>query len=465
MDRLKVKVRPISEDEIDILESRLRRYTTETHRDRFEEQQRGETTYLVAWYGAEPAGYARVKWQPGFMMGLVLRNTPTIGDVTVREDLRSKGVGSQIMKAAEDLARARGLSRLALGVEVDNALAIDFYHRRGYFDAGIPPDRSGRYLLGEGELWHQGDMCICLVKDLNPGPAALAVARAKINLAHRVGPRRRDGFHSVSTVLGSITLADEITFRPGRAVSITSAAGLQDDLPETPDLVETTLKFGARRSARAKGMGASVVKRIPLGAGMGGGSADAAAALLFLHTRDPSAFPRDVLVKKARRLGADVPFSLSGGLAAGSGRGDRLHPLHSRRRLWWVVGVPNFRLSTKEVYRRYDASFSPEAGTRPAGVTPLEKALAAGDLSAIAANLLNDLEGPAFEMRPELQSLKNSMIASGAHGAVMTGSGSAIIGLCETEGEAAKVAQKARRYFSRVEVTASTAAGAEMVAT
>lgn len=464
MDRLAVEVRPLAEDEVEVLEKRLPRYTTERHRDRFEEQQRGETTYLVAWLGDQPAGYARLKWQPTLLMGLIMKNTPTVGDLTVKEDLRGRGVGTQIMQAAEDLARSMGYSRLALGVEVDNARAVDFYHRLGFFDAGIPPDRTSRYLLGEGELWHEGDRCICLSKDLVPGDVVQALGRAKVNLYLGVGARRRDGFHSVKTVMQSITLADELRVGPGRGVAIAWAAGLDGDRPERPDLVERTLRFAQRRSPRIKGLGALVTKRIPLRSGLGGGSADAAAALRVVESLDPVSLPPDLIARQAKRLGADIPFCLHGGTALGTGKGDRLTFLDSRARLWWVVGMPEFTLSTEEVYRRFDALNAGYDGpVRAAKLPGLKRALSAGDVAAIAARLYNGLEPAAFEIKPELQHLKDTMLDAGASGAVMTGSGSAIIGLCESEAEAVTVAQKVRTVFSRVEVAASARAGAEVV--
>jgi len=201
--------------------------------------------------------------------------------------------------------------------------------------------------------------------------------------------------------------------------------------------------------------------------------------LTALATLDPETFNQEVLIRMARSIGADVKFCLNGGLALGTGVGDRLKPLDCPTRLWWVVGISDFSLSTAQVYGQFDllaersanadvgAAGAPVGGSgsrlSAAGVAGLTRALGEGDLASIACKLRNDLEPAAFELAPALEGLKQAMNDSGAMASVMSGSGSAILGLCGTEGEATAVALKARNHFQRVEVTVSTKTGAEAV--
>lgn len=466
-----ISVRPLASDEIEAVESKLRRYTSETHRHRFDEQQSGQTTYLVAWLDGEPAGYARIKWRPTFMMSLALPNTPSIGDVTVKPDLRSLGIGSQMMAAAEALVASRGFQRLALGVGPDNARAIDFYHRRGYFDSGISPDRSRKYLLEDGEWWQEAQECICLVKQLDRGRRILVVARGKLNLYLRVSDRRADGYHTIETVMQSISLADELALQPSTSffVSTEWAAGLSGALPDRPDLAERAILMSKRSLAPGQKAAGKLIKRIPIGAGLGGGSADAAAALCGLGAMYQEVRPADVQ-RRARRLGSDVPFCLHGGTAVGKGLGARLTRVPCKKPLWWVLGLSPIQMPTRSVYQRYDA-LQQGSGSKPAQLPAPARTmqellgyLKCGDLGGIAACLHNDLETAAFDIEPRLAGLKNDLSEAGVMGAVMTGSGSAIMGLCESQSSAVEAARKARRRFSRVEVVFSTSQGAEVSA-
>lgn len=295
------------------------------------------------------------------------------------------------------------------------------------------------------------------------------IGRAKVNLWLAIVGRRPDGYHDIETVMQSISLADELTITPAEhsEVSIRWADGLEGPVPTAPDIVQRTV--AAARLQRPERPSITVEKRIPVGAGLGGASADAAAALVGLarlESRDPErSLPVEVL---AGRLGADVPFCLQGGVALATGIGDRLTPLVCPSTLWWVIGISDAALATAKVYQRYDELVPqggrPSGNGQPAGTTAaLANALSAGDLDGIAANLANDLEIAAFDLMPELKGLKQAMVESGALGAIMTGSGSAIIGLCRDEEHAHRVASRAERRFQRVEVVSGTPAGAEVL--
>lgn len=285
------------------------------------------------------------------------------------------------------------------------------------------------------------------------GRSVRVVARAKVNLWLRVLGLREDGFHELETVMQTVGLADEVVVErtsAGGGVAVEWAPGLSGPLPGRPDIVERALGLVG------EGLCARVVKRIPIGAGLGGGSADAAAALMGGNVLLGSRLEGRLLGALALRLGSDVPFALAGGTALARGRGEVLTPAECGE-MWWVLGIPSVRLSTAAVYRRHD-----EMGAAPSAVRAGAMVAAlAGEAGEVAAHLHNDLEVAAFDLEPSLQALKEAMLAAGALGAVMTGSGSAIAGLCRDRGHAERVAAGAAAHFGRVEVAAS-AGGAEI---
>ncbi|MEX2552454.1 MAG: 4-(cytidine 5'-diphospho)-2-C-methyl-D-erythritol kinase [Actinomycetota bacterium] len=291
-------------------------------------------------------------------------------------------------------------------------------------------------------------------------------ARAKVNLRLAVLGRRTDGYHELETIMQSISLADELSLEPAEhsEVSIGWAEGLAGPIPPQPDIVERTV--AAARLPGPERFRIVLKKRIPVGAGLGGASADAAAALLGLERlqgTDPLAPLKTESL--AGHLGADVPFCLTGGVALATGIGDRITPLDTGATLWWVIGISQSALPTVGVYRRYDelVAAGAQVSSMVGSTADLISALADGELEGVAANLANDLEMAAFDLRPELGSLKQRMVHAGALGSIMTGSGSAIIGLCRDEGHADQVAARAAEVFPRVEVAEGTPVGAEVV--
>ena len=292
-----------------------------------------------------------------------------------------------------------------------------------------------------------------------------AVARAKVNLRLAVLGKRPDGYHDLETVMQSISLADELIFERAdhSDVVITWAEGLEGPMPQHPDIVQRTM--AAVRLPEHERVRIHVVKRIPIGAGLGGASADAAAALLGLEKLQGDPLARLLTDQIAVELGADVPFCLKGGIARATGIGEKLEPLDCAIPLWWVIGISEAALPTVGVYRRFDElARSPSPCDERGSTAAMAEALAHGDVEAVASNLANDLEPAAFDLMPVLERLKGEMTRAGALGSVMTGSGSAIIGLCRSEDHAAEVAGRAEASFPRVEVASGTPAGAEIVA-
>ena len=294
------------------------------------------------------------------------------------------------------------------------------------------------------------------------------VARAKINLHLAVGRRRDDGYHELSSVMQSVDLADTVVVRPasgapnGISVAFARGPGFVGDLPAPPDLVERALEMYATEVEGAPRLAAEVTKSIPLASGLAGGSADAAAALLGADTAGGGQMTRDHLEAMGRRLGSDVAFCLRGGTALAQGTGNLVTPMACPHRLWWVLGISDFPLSTAEVYEHFD-EISPAPPGRPERPVQLARALVGGHPRVIAKALRNDLEPAAFDLAPGLSGRKQAMRAVGAIGAVLSGSGPTIAGLCRNEAHAEEVARRAEEAFARVEVVASAEAGVEVI--
>lgn len=269
-------------------------------------------------------------------------------------------------------------------------------------------------------------------------------AFAKINLGLRILDRRPDGFHELRTVYQTISLADRLTISFALGVGEpTIELRCSDPELETDD---NLVCRAARELLRRLGMGGRVRlelrKRIPHGAGLGGGSSDAAAVLLALERLIQPRPPADLVYQAACALGSDVPFFLVGGQAAGVGRGEEVCPLADMPRTWLLVAVPDVRVATAEAYRNLAAARGP-ALTQDrkgfilssfwAGVCAPERKGSDAD-----ADWANDFEETVFESLPALKPLKQRLRDAGATRALLSGSGSALFGLFDDRASALK---------------------------
>jgi 4-diphosphocytidyl-2-C-methyl-D-erythritol kinase len=284
----------------------------------------------------------------------------------------------------------------------------------------------------------------------DPPTVLRARAAAKINLALLVGARRDDGFHEVLSVMQAVGLWDDLEVAiadEGFGLEV-EGEGLP---PDESNLVLVAARELARRSLGLPGVRFRLRKGIPIAAGLGGGSADGAAALLALDKLWRLHLPAVNLQVMATEIGSDVPFCLSGGSQVGTGRGERLRAAPARGTLWWVVAIDSEGLGTAPVYQRYDelGLASPLGDRRP---SELLEALAAGDVERIGASLANDLEPAAFDLHPALEAGKDKLLEAGAVGAVMSGSGPTLLALARDEEHAGQVAGAVRPAFARVEV-------------
>ncbi|MEK7477605.1 MAG: 4-(cytidine 5'-diphospho)-2-C-methyl-D-erythritol kinase [Candidatus Coatesbacteria bacterium] len=264
----------------------------------------------------------------------------------------------------------------------------------------------------------------------------LVRAPAKINLFLRVGSRRADGYHSIETLFHAIGLYDDLTLKPAKTLSF-RATGIPSP-SSSGNLVHRAAQLLRQETGCIRGAMIRLHKRIPLGAGLGGGSSDAAATLIGLNRLWHLGLSRKRLLALAARLGSDVPFFLQGGTAVGTGRGERLRPIPSRLRAWAVLLKPSFGVSTKDAYAALDRV---KSRPRPSvSLGAIERAVHRGNLTALRVH--NDFEAVVFRMHPSLARLKSSLLDAGATTAFMTGSGSTVVGLFIPGGQARRAARK-----------------------
>ncbi len=272
-------------------------------------------------------------------------------------------------------------------------------------------------------------------------PAARLPAQAKVNLALRIGPRAPDGYHELATIFARIELADDIVVRLLRSgVTVTvRRRGVPDESVGPPDrnLAVLAARAYMRDAGWPGGCAIDVEKRIPVGAGLGGGSADAGAVLRALDSLSPSPLGLDRLVRIAASLGADVPFqTIDAPFALGTGRGDVLEALEPLPARWLALVQPPFAVATADAYGWLDADRGHADGM------PLDAAMlrtAARDWGALMSVATNDLQGPVTARHPVIESYCESLRRAGAAMAMMSGSGSAVFGLFVDEPDVAAI--------------------------
>jgi 4-diphosphocytidyl-2-C-methyl-D-erythritol kinase len=280
-------------------------------------------------------------------------------------------------------------------------------------------------------------------------------AFAKINLDLRVLGPRADGFHELRTVFQSLALHDTITctLREGPFVLECDAAGLPLDSSNLVWRAADALWRALRRSGPLRDAVVRIDKRIPVEAGLGGGSADAAATLLALAKLWRVPVRPSQLTDLAATLGADVPFFLSGGTALGLGRGDEIYPLADLPRHWVVLLLPGFGVSTRDAF----AWYAEERALGRASVR--EPQHVPGPWPSRAAQMVNDLEAPIARRHPEIDQMKSALRRAGALAAAMTGSGSTVFGLFQRRVEAARAVERLSSSGWRVLLTESLGRG------
>ncbi|MFC1435265.1 4-(cytidine 5'-diphospho)-2-C-methyl-D-erythritol kinase [Streptacidiphilus sp. N1-3] len=253
---------------------------------------------------------------------------------------------------------------------------------------------------------------------------------AKVNAQLAVGGRRSDGYHGVASVFFSVGLYDEVTVTPADRLRITVAGTDAAFVPTDPSnlAAKAALLLGARYGIEPN-VHLHIDKGIPVAGGMAGGSADGAAALVGCDALWGTGADRSVLLELAAELGSDVPFSLTGGVALGEGRGERLTPVPTAGSFHWVFATAEGGLSTPAVYGECDRLRELTGGSSdtevpvPATDPALLEALRTGDPGALGAALRNDLQAAALSLRPALADTLRAGTDAGAIGALVSGSG------------------------------------------
>ena len=283
-------------------------------------------------------------------------------------------------------------------------------------------------------------------------------AFAKVNYALEVRGMRGDGYHEISTVMQSISLADEVEIeRAGQGFELT----VEPEGAEVGGTEENTIYKAQKVLEQYFGLKLPVKvhlrKGIPVGAGLGGGSADAAVTLVGLNELFKLDLSDAELRELGLKIGADVPFCLSGGTALGEGIGDVLSSLPEPPPHHLTVAKPVAGANTAQIYRAYDEQ--PKRGNL--SVAPVVDALSAGDLNALAKALGNDLAPVTKGLVLEVRVLEEELLREGALGAGMSGSGTAVFGVFDSNAEARYAASRLRRYF--VGVCRPVANGVELL--
>lgn len=267
----------------------------------------------------------------------------------------------------------------------------------------------------------------------------------KINLELSVGPRRADGYHELATVYQAVSVYDLVTVQPADDWSVTVTGPYTDRVPAGADnlalraarlLAERAMALAGRR-ARTGPVSIVIHKSIPVAAGMAGGSADAAGALLACADVWDLDVLRDDLEPIAAAIGADVPFLLHGGTAVGSGRGDEISPVLSRGEVHWVLWVTTGAgLSTPDVFAEFDRLRDGTPVPLPTLSEALMSALRTMEPDAMGAALRNDLQVAALSLRPDLQEVLDAGLDLGARGALISGSGPTVAFVVGSQAEA-----------------------------
>lgn len=276
-------------------------------------------------------------------------------------------------------------------------------------------------------------------------------APAKINLTLRVLGVRADRYHTLQTRFQSIALHDTLTFRqargrPFRIVCDNSAVPI--DRSNLVWRAAARVWRASRRRGAPRGVIVHLTKRIPLQAGLGGGSSDAAAALRALGRR--WRVGDSTLRTIAASLGADVPYFFEGGTVLGVERGDLLFPLLDHPAAWVVLVVPGFGVSTKDAYGWFDKDVGADPRVRPSNPRVRPRADTRVGPYGDAAN---DLQKPVAKRHPDIARLVNALRRFGAHSAAMSGSGSAIFGLFARRPQALRAARALASAARRTLVT------------
>jgi len=260
---------------------------------------------------------------------------------------------------------------------------------------------------------------------------------AKVNLQLSVGPLGADGFHEVTTVFQAISLYDDVTVKfgePGTGIVLTLSGPTSAGVPvDSTNLAYMAAQLMIDKHDLDSDLSIHIKKEIPVAGGMAGGSADAAGVIVAMDSLFELGLSRDGMEKIAAELGSDVPFSITGGIAIGRGRGDEITPVLARGSYQWVLAMSAQGLSTQAVYAESDRLRTGLDIARPQVSDQMLQALRAGDAVALGQALSNDLQPAACSLRPALRLALDVGNDYGALGSIVSGSGPTVAFLVEDD--------------------------------
>ena len=250
---------------------------------------------------------------------------------------------------------------------------------------------------------------------------------AKVNLQLSVGPLGSDGFHEVTTVFQAISLFDDVTVATaleGEGIKISISGQTSSGVPaDSSNLAVKAAELMIKNYDLPADLIIKLKKEIPVAGGMAGGSADAAGVIVGLDSLFELGLSRDEMEIVGSKIGSDVPFSICGGVAIGTGRGDQITPALSKGSYNWVLALSGQGLSTPSVYQECDRLREGLSISTPLVSEPLMQALRAGDAKALGKALTNELQPAACSLRPALRLVLDVGIDYGALGGIVSGSG------------------------------------------
>ena len=277
-------------------------------------------------------------------------------------------------------------------------------------------------------------------------------AFAKLNISLDVLSRRADGYHDLAMVMQTVSLCDEVRIVPHDGETVRAVTNMGFIPADERNLAVKAAKiFFSEASVPLQGMDIEITKNIPVGAGLAGGSADAGAVLRALNRAFGEPLDREGMITAAEKIGSDVAFCTVGGTMLAEGRGERLTALPPMPECAYVIVMPEFSVSTPELFRKIDGK---KLRCHP-DTSGIVAALGAGDLRGICRRMYNVFEDVGDRRMRTIAEIKNRLLDCGALGAVMTGTGSAVFGVFEEEKTARETAAVMKKEY-RMAVTADS---------
>jgi 4-diphosphocytidyl-2-C-methyl-D-erythritol kinase len=266
---------------------------------------------------------------------------------------------------------------------------------------------------------------------------------AKVNLYLDVLKRREDGFHEIRTIFERVSLFDTITLRLRREPRITVTSDSPSIPTDQSNLAYRSAEFLQKGFAPHRGVDIAIVKRIPVGSGLGGGSSNAATVLMGLNRLWRLHLTEKQLLEAARAIGSDVSFFIHDTpFGEGRGRGERVRALEvfPRLRLWHVLAVPKVAVSTPRIYKKWDTH--PRLTKTKQNVKIIHLALYKADAGLLRQGLYNSLEQVTCALYPAVERVRAGLRSCGAESVLMSGSGSAVFALVSSRKEAAALCER-----------------------